>query len=240
VLRRLLEFKNPQSREEVRFSILRTLGKLIMPGYRFTWPSLAWWRDPEFNAFFERYGEIQENMDRRWMLYQLALMSTHVPGDTAECGVWQGAGSYLICKATQSGAQQRTHFLFDSFQGVSAPDSIDGFGYWRKGDLSCSVDQIKRPDAKISIHPGWIPERFNDVADRRFSFVHIDVDLHQPTADSMSFFYPRMNPGGLLVCDDYGFMTCPGAKKAVDDFMADKPETIVQNSCGSAFLIKQG
>ena len=27
----------------------------------------------------------------------------------------------------------------------------------------------------ISIHKGWIPERFPDVANRRFAFVHIDV-----------------------------------------------------------------
>lgn len=214
-------------------------GKLIMPAYRFSWPSLLWWKDEEFNLFLNRFGEIRgQETDRRWMLYQLALMSVNIAGDTAECGVYQGAGSHLICKATQTNGQQRTHFIFDSFQGISSPSNLDGNGYWRQGDLCCSLEQFKRPEGRISIHKGWIPEKFNDVKGRTFSFVHVDVDLYQPTSDSIAFFYPRLVPGGILVCDDYGFATCPGAKKAVDDFMADKPERIFHLSCGSAFIIK--
>ena len=68
--------------------------------------------------------------------------------------------------------------------------------------------------------------------------VHVDVDLYQPTRDSIDFFYPRLNPGGLFVCDDYGFTTCPGATKAIDDFMADKPETIVSMDAGGCFFVK--
>ena len=33
-----------------------------------------------------------------------------------------------------------------------------------------------------------------------------------------------MQRGAVIVYDDYGFPTCPGARKAVDDFFADKPE----------------
>src|SRR5688572_31529904 len=42
-----------------------------------------------------------------------------------------------------------------------------------------------------------------------------DVDVYQPTRDSLEYFYPRLVTGGILVCDDYGW---PGARKAVDDF----------------------
>ena len=209
-----------------------------MPTYRFVWPQLYWWKDEEFNAFLKRFDELHaNNSDRRWMLYQWALTANSIPGDTAECGVYRGAGSYLICKATQSGGQQRTHFIFDSFQGVSKPDEVDEH-YWREGDLSCSLQDFQKPEATISIHPGWIPEGFPAAAEKKFCFVHIDVDLHQPTADSIAFFYPRMNTGGIMVFDDYGFRTCPGVKKAVDDFLADKPERIVHQSCGSAFITK--
>lgn len=211
-----------------------------MPTYRFCWPQLLWWKDAEFNSFLDRFGErTGQETDRRWMLYQLAVMSNIVAGDTAECGVYRGAGSHLICKATQSNGTSRTHFMFDSFQGVSKPSNLYDNGYWREGDLCCSLNDFERPDGDISIHPGWIPDRFQDAADRHFSFVHVDVDLYEPTAESIRFFYSRMNPGGIMVFDDYGFTTCPGAKKAVDDFMAGKPERIIQLSCGSAFLAKQ-
>lgn len=51
-------------------------------------------------------------------------------------------------------------------------------------------------------------------------FAHVDVDLYAPRLASFEYFYDRMVPGGLLVCDDYGFGPCQGANQAVDEFMA--------------------
>jgi O-methyltransferase len=55
----------------------------------------------------------------------------------------------------------------------------------------------------------------------------------------MRFFYPRLVPGGVILCDDYGFTTCPGVRRAVDEFMADKPEHVVHVPTGHGFLVKQ-
>ena len=71
-----------------------------------------------------------------------------------------------------------------------------------------------------------------------FAFVHIDVDLYEPTKDSLEFFYPLLSPGGVLLCDDYGSTRCPGALKACDEFLADKPEKMIATSAGSGFFIK--
>ena len=56
----------------------------------------------------------------------------------------------------------------------------------------------------------------------KFQFIHLDVDLYQPTKDSLDFFYPKLAQGGIIVCDDYNFSTFPGAKKAWDEFFNDK------------------
>ena len=48
-----------------------------------------------------------------------------------------------------------------------------------------------------------------------------------------------MNPGGIILCDDYGFLTCPGAKTAMDAFFADKPEEIVNLPTGQGLVIKK-
>jgi hypothetical protein len=66
----------------------------------------------------------------------------------------------------------------------------------------------------------------------------VDVDLYEPTRDSIRFFYDRLNPGGILVCDDYLFMTCPGATEAIDEFLADKPEKMLGLPGGGGFFIK--
>ncbi len=224
-----------------RFRILQWAGRVLVPSYRFKWPQLDWWRDPEFTRYLERFGEDRLlNADRKWIVYQLLRLTADIPGDTAECGVYKGATSYLVCCANKfSRAGTKTHHLFDSFAGLSEPTATDG-SHWSKGDLHCGIDEVRRALAQFNdtkFYSGWIPDRFPDVADAKFSFVHIDVDLLDPTRESLQFFYPRMQPGGIIVCDDYGITTCPGATQAIDQFLADKPEKMLALPDGGGFLI---
>lgn len=225
-----------------RFGLLHRIGRVLLPEYRFKWPQMEWWKDPFFNKYLNRFNEVSGmNTDRRWMLYQLMRLTERVPGDTVECGVFEGAGSYMFCKMNRENQSfDRTHYIFDSFEGVSKPAGDDGM-HWTEGDLSCPLDTVKGNLSEfdnVSFHKGWIPEKFADVENKRFSFVHIDVDLYQPTLDSIAFFYSRMNVGGIIVCDDYGFTSCPGATKAINEFLEDKEEKMIFLSGGGGFLIK--
>ena len=227
---------------EIRFEVMTRFARLIIPEYRFKGPNVEWWCDEAFTDYLHKFDELNlYNADRHWMLLQLTRLVDCVPGDTAECGVYQGAGSYLICKAnSQSRIRGRNHFMFDSFEGLSSPSSFDG-KHWSEGDMACDLDTIKKNLAEfknICFLKGWIPDRFTEVQDKRFSFVHIDVDLYKPTHDSIEFFYPRINNGGIIVCDDYWFDSCPGATQAVDEYLADKPEKMVILDSGGGFLIK--
>jgi hypothetical protein len=221
---------------------MQSFGKLILPQYRYQWPEISWWQNKAFNDYLDKFGELKlTNTDRRWTLYQLLRLVEAIPGNTAECGVYQGASPYLICNfIDQSRNQARTHFIFDSFEGLSAPSRLDG-DHWSAGDLAWELADVKRTLAKfqnISWHKGWIPERFVDVEDKDFAFVHIDVDLYEPTLESIRFFYYRMNCGGIILCDDYGFATCPGVTSAIEEFLSDKPEKMITLTCGGGFMIR--
>ena len=41
----------------------------------------------------------------------------------------------------------------------------------------------------VKIYKGWIPDRFEEVKDKNFSFVHLDVDLYEPTYESLNYFF---------------------------------------------------
>jgi hypothetical protein len=223
-----------------RLSALKFLADWLIPDYRLTWPQMDWWQDPQFNDYLVLFGERKGfNTHRRWMLWQLLRLVRDVPGDTAECGVFQGSSSWLICSANR--ATGRKHHLFDSFEGLSSPGPDDG-SYWTAGSLAAGKDivfaNLRCFSDLLAFHEGWIPDRFEDVREKSFAFVHVDVDLRQPTIDSVDFFYPRLSPGGILLCDDYGCSTCPGATQSIDAFLADKPEKMIALDAGGGFLIK--
>lgn len=243
-MKNLLRFcRNTFSKDENRkIAALSTFGRFLFAGYRFGWPQMAWWRNKEFNDYLVMFDELEGyNTHRKWMLYQLLRLIEHIPGDTAECGVWRGASSYLICLANERNPHyQRVHYCFDSFEGLSAPGSEDG-NHWQEGDLTAGervVEDALAEFANVRLCKGWIPARFNEFEDRRFAFIHVDVDLHDPTMHSIDFFYERLNSGGIFLCDDYGCTTCPGVTKTIDEFLENKPEQMLALDNGGGFFIK--
>lgn len=216
-------------------------------GYKVYNQHLVWPGDTEFLEVWTRFPKATPGItDRRYFLFSAARMARSIAGDTAECGSFRGAGSFLIASA--NAGTGKGHHIFDSFEGLSAPGTQDqvspgSFAYsWQKNDLAVAELELRnnlRDLSGIHTYKGWIPERFGEVSDRSFSLVHIDVDLYQPTYDSLAFFYPRMTAGGLIICDDYGFSTCPGAKQAFDEFFSHQVETPIHLPTGQCVVVKR-
>ncbi len=106
--------------------------------------------------------------------------------------------------------------------------------------LGCGKVQSQEFSEEIVYCKGWIPQSFEQHPEYVYRFVHVDVDLYQPTLESLNYFYPRLSAGGVILCDDYGFNSCPGgATQACVEFFANKSERIVALADGGAFVIKQ-
>lgn len=232
------------SRYEARHDVLK--GLAARSGFRLYNRNLAWMKDEEYlrawSEFPEATGHVHE---RRFNLFNLARGISQIPGDLAECGVFHAAGSFLMLQATRH--TQKKLYGFDSFEGLSEPGaedqvSSDDAFRWQKHDMRVAErvarSNLSRFSDRIELFAGWIPESFHEVDDRSFCLVHIDVDLYQPTRDAAGFFYERLSPGGLLVCDDYGFETCPGARKAMDEVAEEAGTRVVHLTTGQGLLFR--
>jgi hypothetical protein len=209
---------------------------------------LIWLTDPDFIIARDRVEERGIEgcpYDRCFTLLSLARMVRGVEGHFAECGVRYGKSSTFILTGAGPESTKWLH-VFDSFEGLSEPSDADvqagGKSEWSKGDLAVAEDIVRQNlrdfGDRLALHKGWIPDRFGDVADKTFSLVHVDVDLYEPTLASVEFFYPRVQSGGVIACDDYGSGHCPGAKRAIDEFFADKPENVLSLTSGQSVVIK--
>jgi hypothetical protein len=88
----------------------------------------------------------------------------------------------------------------------------------------------------VLFHQGFFPDSAAGLEDLRFSFVHLDVDIYRSTLSCLEWFYPRMNRGAMLVSHDYP--VAEGVRKAFDEFLADKPECLIELSETQAAFIK--
>ena len=177
-----------------------------------------------------------------------------VRGDIAECGCARGLSSLELCLAAKTVDPNWTgegFHIFDSFKGLSEPTEqdrrFDASGpdeaflaaNMAAGRYAFPLDlvarNLHRDFPHVQLHPGWIPEIFLEEPDRTYRFVHIDVDLYQPTMDSLRYFFPRMAAGGVIITDDYNW---PGAKAAFDEFCGEQGLELIATETSQAFLRK--
>jgi hypothetical protein len=168
-------------------------------------------------------------VDEAYAIRSAVLATAKIEGDIAEVGVFRGGTARVICEAKGD----RPLHLFDTFEGLPAPGEVDSA--FHKGQYACSLESVRdylRGFANVGFYKGYFPATGEAIKDRVFSFVHLDVDLYASTRQALEFFYPRMNPGGIIISHDY--VVFPGVRKAFDEFFEHKPEPVVEltgNQC---------
>lgn len=205
--------------------ITRAKWLLLENGFQI-YKNKIWKDDPQFletKAHAKKFDVPGIPDDRAFFLLEVARKVQHIEGDIVECGVRYGKSTFFIL----SGLPERHAEVFDSFEGLSNPSEEDG-EHWKEGGLAVGIDRFKNsitPFAhRVTIHKGWIPDVLAECQTDKIAFLHLDLDLYEPTKAALEFLFPRMVPGGVFVCDDYGSLLCPGAKKAVDEFFANRCE----------------
>lgn len=122
------------------------------------------------------------------------------------------------------------------------PETDPDVDLHRQGDFadtSLSAVQAYLADhADVAFVPGLIPASLAPLSNERFCFAHVDLDIYSAVSAATRFAYERTAPGGIIVYDDYGFSTTPGARRAVDEFYAEKREVPLALASGQCVVFK--
>ncbi len=204
-----------------------------------------WWDDSDFNSLLNRVASKEHlvmNNGKLYQIYQFAKRCQKLRGHVAELGVYRGGTAKFLAETFELCSERQLH-LFDTFSGF--PLEGGEWDHYQKGELGdTSFEQVKSylcSYQNIRYYAGAFKQTLvqdSNIPDQ-FCFVHVDCDLYQSTLESISFFFPRLVKGGVMLFDDYGFLSCPGAKQAVLEYFRDKDQSLLVLPTGQSLVIKQ-
>jgi len=219
----------------------KTIGKIVEKRINRKNGVLLFYRDPARSEIIDlikgikRENEMLLDNNEAYQIHMAVERTAKIDGDIAEVGTYKGGSAKLICEAKGN----KILHLFDTFEGLPDLSHTDNPTQFHKGKFIASFQAIKeylKEYKSVHFYKGLFPSTADPIKNKKFSFVHLDVDLHDATLACLEFFYPRMNKGGIIISHDY--IHSAGVRKAFDDFFRDRQEPIIEMSGSQCLIVK--
>lgn len=166
---------------------------------------------------------------RATIVYAIFVVSLVLPGDAAECGVWEGHTAHEMALVLKfAGVDKRVH-LFDTFMGmpdIATPQELaitrpaKNWAQITPGSIVGSEELVKERMVGLpyQLHKGLFSETF-PTFDTPLCFIHADGDLYASTVDIIRMADRLLVPQGYIVFDDYDSELFPGVTQAVKEYL---------------------
>ncbi len=199
---------------------------------------------------------------------ELFKRTLDIPGDIVELGVFRGGDLMTwanLLEVYSIGNRTKIVYGFDNWEGFTKLSPEDGKvdnsvqkkvgGYSPANYFEELKSAIKIYDEdrfipwkdRVKLIKGNIEETAHTFIKEnpgvRFSLVHCDCDLYEPTKAALECFWPHLSRGGIMLFDEYALHEWSGETKAVDEYFADKPnikiKTLTWTNAPAAYIIKE-
>lgn len=169
--------------------------------------------------------------EMRVLLLELErVIRAGVEGDLVELGCYEGTSALFEQRLLNEIMSEKKLWLYDSFEGLpekTAEDVSAAGELFKSGELKASKARLERNFHKAGLRPpllkrAWFYELEDKDLPSEICFAFLDGDFYESIMDSMKLVLPRLSAGGVIIVDDYQSAALPGAKKAVDWWVAEK------------------
>ncbi|MFN4146050.1 MAG: TylF/MycF/NovP-related O-methyltransferase [Runella sp.] len=180
---------------------------------------------------------------RMFALYQSIqyIQNAKIEGAVVECGVWRG-GSSMMSALSLLPDTHREMYLYDTFEGMSEPTQADvnmvgdqAFDTWQGrdkceadlNDVQTNMKLTQYPFDKIHFVVGKVEDTIPRTLPTKIALLRLDTDWYESTYHELTYLFPLLAKGGVLIIDDYGHWE--GARKAVDQYLQENKIQILLN-----------
>ena len=208
--------------------------------------------DPKVLAIFARVKPFTMTSPERIIALCEAVryVDKHkIAGAFVECGVWRGGSSLAAALMFAGlGDGSREFYLFDTFEGMSAPTEFDKRARDaapaasllatsdRDEKIWCvsSLEEVRAnlsnagcPMERTHLVEGRVEDTIPGAAPAEIAILRLDTDWYESTRHELEHLYARLAVGGVLIIDDYG--AWEGARRAVDEYIGAGKVQILLN-----------
>jgi len=187
-------------------------------------------QDPVVNQdrrFIRIYNQCKDysmtSKERMYSLYKAVeyIVSSKIPGDFVECGVWKGGSSMMVAYTlAELGATDRKIYLYDTFAGMTMPTENDrsihndnpqdvmdtwkrlqdnNHNNWAFAPLSLVKQNLSKtgyPMKNILFVQGKVEETIPGTVPKKIACLRLDTDWYESTKHELNHLFPLLSEGG--------------------------------------------
>ncbi len=185
--------------------------------------------EKKFSILFPEYCNYKY-LRKVFFLQELFVQIEHIEGDIVECGVAYGNGLITFATMAKLEDKGRKVYGFDSFEGFPTPSIFDKShresmkGEYGDANLSYVERVLRNANVgHVELVKGFVEDTAKQY-DGNIALLYIDLDLYEGYKSTLEAMFDKVVSGGIVAFDEYDDPKWPGAKKAVDEFLATLPK----------------
>lgn len=175
-----------------------------------------------------------------------ARQCARLEGDFVECGTNRGGFARAICEYVDLAAAGKRFFLLDTFEGLDnsllteAEKKAGRDAHFAEHYADCfeAVQQTFAPFPFVKLIRGAVPGTLPQVDAEKIAFLSVDMNSVVPEQAALDYFWDKMTPGGMVLLDDFAYVTCDLQYQAHSRWAADRGLHILSLPTGQGLLIK--
>ena len=163
--------------------------------------------------------------------YEIFKKTVDIPGSIVECGVFKGLSLIRFLNFRDLlDKKSKTVYGFDIFgkfpKQIIKRDNKFALLHDSKIGVGLNIKKLNnylkiKKFKNFKLIKGQIEKTLPEILDKKIikkiSFLHLDLDVYEPTKFSLESLYNKVSKGGIILIDDYSRVH--GATKATNEFL---------------------
>tara|TARA_Y100000768_G_C23953745_1_gene671641 strand:+ start:189 stop:968 length:780 start_codon:yes stop_codon:yes gene_type:complete len=172
---------------------------------------------------------------RRHVLAWAGENCKKLDGSFCEFGCYDAAAADFLNEYCDLEKERIDFYLYDTFD---PPPKSEAFPK-HSDKLYDEVTQRFEGLSNIKIIKGELPESLINNHPDKISFAHIDLNNAEAEMGVLKFIYEKVVEGGIILFDDYGWISYKEQMLKEKKFLEDKGHKILELPTGQGLLIKR-